>query len=78
MDVGICLPDNSARCLHSQELSYSMNIAGELCCKTDEASLSLDHLPLRVDRHDVLANMFRNNDAWMLTRTCACILISNE
>ena len=47
----------------SQELANTMKMAGEHCCKTDEASLSLEHLPPRVDRHDVLANianMFRN------------------
>ena len=43
----------------SQELGNAMKIAGELCGTTDEASLSLVHLP-PVDRHDVLANMFRN------------------
>ena len=78
MDVGTCLPGEvvSNGDASSQELGNTMKIAGELCGTTDEASLSLVHLPPRVDRHDVLANMFRNptkqyKDARMLTLTCA-------
>ena len=54
MDVGTCLPDNSARSFPlvtgpHKSLPYTLKIAGDICCKTDDASLRLEHLPPNMD-----------------------------
>ena len=65
MDVGTCLPDNSAKSFPlvtgpHKSLPYTLKIAGDICCKqmTPRYVWSIFH-PTWI-RHGVLANMSRN------------------